>query len=244
MSLLFIGLRHMWPALLCLLLVSSLAMAHQRRVVAPDSVRGQSRLVQRLAADACQRLSHRTSRAAPDSLSPAQAYEELQGTLSTVVESHIADVCQLAGRTKAAGAYNQLRADLPDATAQRLVKTCPTAAALYGRFSRLLGDNPAPTEAEKQFVQAWSNDLCQRFAVLNQEGRFQGKTEAELAALFEQEYSATSAAQEPKIARLYGGVLDEKQSVTQKFVAMIGNELGAQVKKTCPQLLRLFNGAR
>ncbi|MFD1470775.1 hypothetical protein ACFQ48_21295 [Hymenobacter caeli] len=236
--------RYLFPGLLCLSLVSSLAVARQQRVVVPDSVRGQGRLVKQLVADACQRLSNRTGRAAPDSLSPAQAYEELQGTLSAVAESHGAEVRQLAGRTKAAGAYNQLRADLPDATAQRLVKTCSVAAALYGRFSRLIGDNPMPTKAEKQFVQAWSNELCQRFAVLNQEGRLQGKTGAELMALFEQEYSAASAAQEPKMARLYGGALDEKQGVTQKFELMIGNELGAQMKEACPQILRLLNSAK
>ncbi|WP_140467407.1 hypothetical protein [Hymenobacter nivis] len=237
-------LRSALPAVLCLLLASNLAAASQRRAAAPDSVRGQNRLVKLLTADACQRLGNRASRAAPDSLSLAQAYEELQSTLAAVVESHAADVRQLASRTKATGAYNQLRADLPDATARRLVKTCPVAAVLYGRFSRFLGDNPAPTQAENQFAQAFSDDLCQRFATLDREGRLQGKTGNELAVLFEQEYAAAFAIQETKITQLYGGVLDEKQGVTQKFLLMIANEIGARTKAHCPQLLRLFNNTK
>ncbi|MGI4886327.1 MAG: hypothetical protein ACRYFR_15330 [Janthinobacterium lividum] len=228
--------------LLCLLL-SNLAQAHQRLAAAPDSVPGQSRLVVQVAAEVCQQMSAAGSPALAV-LSPAQAMEKFESALSVAIENHAADVRRVAIRTKNPKAYNQLRADLPNATALRLTKTCAAAAVLYSRFGRFLDESPVPTAAEKQFVHAWSSEFCQHLTALNQEGRFQGKLEAERVVLFEQEFSASLAAQGPKIAQLYGGVVNENQAVTQKFLLMLVNEWGAQIKESCPQLMRLLNSAK
>ncbi len=223
----------------CLFFTSSLASAKQRLSAAPDTVPGQGQLVKQLAAAACQRVGPALGGAAPATLSATQAQEAFEQVLSAAIENQVADIRQLARRTKAAGAYDQLRAELPTATALCMVRTCPAAAALYDRFSSTITGAPAPTRAEAAFVQSWGDELCRRLAALNEKGQFQGKTSAERFELFHQEYAAALAIRGPQIMQLYGAAGNSNQ-----VTALLSSRMTDYMKQSCPQSLMLLKDTK
>ena len=101
------------------------------------------------------------------------------------------------GRWRMPGAYEQIMTNLSTLFSTQLCKTCPDATTLYNRFAGVR--NAAPTPAEMAFVQSWGDELCQRLASLQKDGRLQRKTSAECMELFHQEYSASLLKRDPKL---------------------------------------------
>ena len=201
-----------------LLFLCNSAKANQRTVSPTDTVVGQAQLVNQLAMAACKKMDLEVGSVAMLSATQAQAAFEL--ALSEAIENGVTGIRQAAQRAKTAGAYEQLRANLPTAVALQLVKTCRTATALYGRFSNTIATTSALTALETAFVESWGDELCKRLTTLNEKGLFQGKTSAERTELFHQEYIASLATRGPQIMQLYGpaGNSDQVTHVLSKLV--------------------------
>ena len=161
-----------------------------------DTIAGQTQLARSLAAEACQQLAAGPGQAATG-LSPTQAQEAFEQALSSIIEKRVAVIRQVAKRANTAGAYEQLRADLPTAVAVQLIKACPAATQLYNRFSNSAADEDA-------FVKSWGDELCQRLANLQATGFLKGKSSAERTELFHQEFNASLTQRGPQIMQLYG----------------------------------------
>ena len=177
------------------LLAISQAWATCRFAIPADTILGQSQLAKQLAQSACQQLT--TGQASFATMSNLQAQEAFEQALSATIEGHIATIKQVATRAKTAGAYEQLRAQLPTTVSVHLIRSCPAAAQLYARFS-----NSAP--AEDAFVKSWGDELCQRLEKLQANGMFKGKTSAERIELYHQEFNASLVQRGPQIMQLYG----------------------------------------
>ena len=172
-----------------------------------DTIAGQAQLARRLAAEACQQLADGPGSAAAN-LSPTQAQEAFEQALAKTIERRVAAIRQVAQQANAAGAYEQLRAYLPTAVAVHLIKTCPAATQLYGRFSN-------SAAAEDAFIKSWGEELCQRLATLQANGLVRGKSPAERVALFHQEFSASLTQRGPQIMQLYGPAGNSQPVVTR-----------------------------
>ncbi len=164
--------------------------------VLADTIAGQTQLARSLAAEACQQLAAGPGQALTE-LSPTQAQEAFEQALSQAIEKRVAAIRQVAKQANTAGAYEKLRANLPNVVAVHLIRTCPTATQLYGRFSNL-------AVAEDAFIKSWGEDLCQRLATLQATGLFKSKSLAERVGLFHQEFNASLTRRGPQIMQLYG----------------------------------------
>ncbi|MEJ7661987.1 MAG: hypothetical protein WKG07_21645 [Hymenobacter sp.] len=138
----------------------------------------------------------------------------------------MASVKQAAQRAGTAGACEKLRAELPTAVALQLIKSCPTAARLYGRF----GDSAA---AEDTFIAAWGHELCQRLTTLHAKGLLQNKTFTTQIELFHQEFTASLIRRGPQIMQLYGAAGN-----SQSVIEQIGSRVTDYMRQHClPTLL-------
>jgi hypothetical protein len=116
--------------------------------------------------------------------------------------------------------------------ALHLVRTCPAATQLYGRFSR-----SAP--AEEAFVKSWGEELCQRLAALQTTGAFNGKSSAGRVELFHQEYTASLTRRGPQLMQLYGPAGNSQPVVTR-----LANRVAEYMQQQCPSALILLGDSK
>lgn len=214
---------------LCLLASSQSVCASPRALA--DTVAGQTQLARSLAAEACQQLAAGPGNAATEQ-SPVQAQEAFEQALSQTIERRVASIRQVARQANTAGAYEQLRAYLPTAVALCLVRTCPAAAQLYGRFSQ-------SATAEDAFIKSWGGELCQRLAALQTAGAFRGKSSAERVELFHQEFNASFTRRGPQIMQLYGPAGN-----SQPVVARLAGRVTEYMQQQCLPTLMLLKDSK
>lgn len=187
-----------------------------------DTTAGLTLLARRLAAEACQQLAAAPSAATTPSAQQAQ--EAFEQALSQTIEKRVVAIRQVAKQANAAGAYEQLRATLPTAVAVQLIRTCPAAAQLYGRFSQTAA-------GEDAFVKSWGDELCQRLAALQAAGAFTGKSSAERVELFHQEFNATLTRRGPQLMQLYGPA-GNSQAVVERLAGRVTEYMQQQCLST------------
>lgn len=144
----------------------------------------------------------------------------------------MAAIRQVAEQANTAGAYEKLRANLPTAVAVHLIKTCPTATHLYGRFS-----NSAATE--DAFIKSWGEELCQRLATLQATGFLKGKSPAERVELFHQEFNVSLTRRGPQIMQLYGPTGN-----SQPVVARLAGRVTEYMQQQCLPTLMLLKDSK
>ncbi|UOR04991.1 hypothetical protein MUN82_18895 [Hymenobacter aerilatus] len=201
----------------------------------PDSIPAPAQLIRQLAADVCQRLATDKQQAAFATMSPPQAQDIFERVLSATIKEKDSSIRQIAQRSDVPNAYERLLRNLATLVSVQLIKTCPDASTLYGRFAGARSD--APTPAEQALVQSWGDELCQRLADLQKAGRLQGKTSAECIELFHQEYNASLAKRGPQIMQLYGA-----DGNSQLVVDLLSNRITQYMQQHCLQTLLLLRG--
>lgn len=212
-------------------LLANLPLARATPLALADTVPGQTLLTRSLATEACRQLAAEPGYATAASLGAQQAQEAFEQALSATIEKRVASIKQAAQRAGTAGAYEKLRAELPTAVALQLVKSCPTAARLYGRF----GDSAATDDL---FIAAWGDELCQRLATLQAKGLLQNKTSAARIALFHQEFTASLTQRGPQIMQLYGAAGN-----SQPVLEQLSSRVTDYMRQHClPTLMLLKDG--
>ncbi|WP_460613444.1 hypothetical protein [Hymenobacter seoulensis] len=218
-------------AILCCLF-SSNGYAYALQVL-PDTLMGQSQLVKQLRTEACEQLLSRQKNTPFSTLNATQAQQLFEETLSATIEKRVSSIKQVAARSKIAGAYEQLRANLPTAVAIQLVKTCQPAATLYNQFS-----NSLPTAAEQMLIKSWGSELCSRLTALKDNGSFKGKTPTERMELFRREFMTSVNTHGPQIMKVYGPAGNSPQAVDR-----LSQLVSQQIQEQCTSLLYLLNQA-
>lgn len=212
-------------------LLANLPLAWATPPVLADTIPGQTLLTRSLATEACRQLAAKPGYATAATMSAQQAQEAFEQALSATIEKRVASIRQAAQRAGTAGAYEKLRAELPTAVALQLVKSCPTAARLYGRF----GDSAA---AEDSFIAAWGDELCQRLTTLQTKGLLQNKTSAARIELFHQEFTASLIQRGPQIMQLYGAAGN-----SQPVMEQLSSRVTDYMQQHClPALMLLKDG--
>ncbi|AMR28061.1 hypothetical protein A0257_13815 [Hymenobacter psoromatis] len=199
--------------------------------VLADTIAGQTQLARVLAAEACQQLAAGPGQALTE-LSPTQAQEAFEQALSQTIEKRVAAIRQVAKQANTAGAYEKLRADLPTVVAVHLIRTCPTATQLYGRFIN-------SAAAEDAFIKSWGEELCQRLATLQATGLLKNKSSAERVELFHQEFNASLTRRGPQIMQLYGAAGN-----SQPVVARLASRVMEDLQQQCLPTLMLLKDSK
>ena len=221
-----------------------LALANPAQAARPlpvpaDTVAGQALLTKKLAAETCQQLTANPKHDLFASMAAAEAQQIFEQALSVVIEKRVGDIRQLARNSAKASVYDNLRVALPTAMALEMVRKCPAAATLFGRFEGEIATAPNPTAAENAFIESWGNELCQRLAALQAKGMFQAKDPAERLALFRREYTASLAARGPQIMQIYGPAGN-----SQQVSDSMGRDIASFMEQKCPQMLMLLKGVK
>ncbi|MBW3131127.1 hypothetical protein [Hymenobacter profundi] len=202
---------------------------------APDSISGQTQLIKQIAAEACQQMAADKQQDSFATMRPPQAQDTFEKILLATIKRRESTIRQVARRSNVPGAYEQLLGSLATLVSVQLVRTCPDATMLYGRFAGARSAEPTP--AEQALIQEWGDELCQRLAALQKAGRLQGKTSAECLELFHQEYTASLTKRGPQIMQVYGS-----DGNSQMVVDLLSNRITQYMQQHCLQTLLLLRG--